>query len=114
MGKQLNPLEKEFLIKQYRRKQNIRLVDFCAINDICEASMKKWMAQYDAEGIEGLSRGFKDPLILPANVERTEENYRKEILKLRIENERLKKNYTVQKDENGEIQYIRLKEKTTK
>lgn len=114
MGKQLNPLEKEFLIKQYRKRTNIKLSDFCFMNGISETSFKKWMVKYDAEGIEGLSRGLRDPIVLPDNIDRTEENYRKEILKLRIENERLKKNYTVQKDENGEIHYIRLKEKTTK
>jgi len=34
------------------------------------------------------------PDVLPEGVDRTEENYKREILKLRIENERLKKNYS--------------------
>ncbi|HEY5500167.1 MAG TPA: hypothetical protein VIK20_07280 [Bacteroidales bacterium] len=33
--------------------------------------------------------------VLPEGIDRTEESYKREILKLRIENERLKKNYTV-------------------
>ena len=52
--------------------------------------------------------------ILPEGVDRTEENYKREILKLRIENERLKKNYTVEKRENGETVFIPLKPKNSK
>ena len=44
----------------------------------------------------------------------TEEAYKREILKLRIENERLKKNYTVQMNEAGEQEYVRLKAKNSK
>ena len=44
----------------------------------------------------------------------TEEAYKREILKLRIENERLKKNYTVQENEAGEQEYVRLKPKNSK
>ena len=43
-----------------------------------------------------------------------EEAYKKEILKLRIENERLKKNYTVRTNEAGEQEYVRLKPKNSK
>ena len=43
-----------------------------------------------------------------------EENYKREILKLRIENERLKKNYTVKTLENGEQVYVPLKPKNSK
>ena len=52
--------------------------------------------------------------MLPEGVDRTEESYRREILKLRIEHERLKKHYAVRMNEAGEPEYIRLKEKTTK
>jgi hypothetical protein len=47
-------------------------------------------------------------------VDRTEESYKREILRLRIENERLKKNYAVVTNENGEQEYVRLKEKSLK
>lgn len=43
-----------------------------------------------------------------------EEAYKKEILRLRIENERLKKNYTVRTNEAGEQEYVRLKPKNLK
>lgn len=49
--------------------------------------------------------------VLPEGINPTEEAYKREILKLRIENERLKKNYTVQMNEDGEQEYVRLKKK---
>ncbi len=101
MGKQLNPLEKEFLIRTYRAKTDVKLADFCRMNDVSDASMRKWMKLYDEGGLEGLSRVSELGEVLPEGVDRSEENYKREILKLRIENERLKKNYTVQKTEDG-------------
>ena len=50
--------------------------------------MTKWRS---GNSIEGLTRGIKDPDIIPEGIDKTEENYKREILKLRIENERLKK-----------------------
>ena len=77
--------------------------------------MRKWIKQYEEGGIEGLARAdaeIRD--ILPEGIDRTEEAYKKEILKLRIENERLKKNYTVRTNEAGEQEYVRLKPKNSK
>lgn len=91
MGKQLSPLEKEFLIKTYRAKTEVKLSDFCQMNDVSETSMRKWIKQYEGGGIEGLSRAGEMGDVLPEGIDRTEENYKREILKLRIENERLKK-----------------------
>ena len=65
-------------------------------------------------GIEGLSRAGEMGDVLPEGIDRTEENYKREILKLRIENERLKKNYTVQKTEDGQTVFIRLSPKNSK
>ncbi len=84
-----NPFEKEMLIKTYR-KSKMKLGEFCMLHNVSTMSMKKWMEKYDALGIEGLAKGSKID-ILPEGVDRTEENYKNEILKLRIENERLKK-----------------------
>ena len=115
MGKQLNPLENEFLIRTYRAKTEIPLNDFCYINDVSVTSMKKWMHLYDNGGLDALARqtaGVDE--ILPEGVDRTEENYKREILKLRIENERLKKNYTVQKTDDGQTVFIPLRPKNSK
>lgn len=115
MSKHLNPLEKEFLIKRYRSNQRIKLKDFCINNDVSETAFRKWLKQYEEGGLEGLARADKDIQdILPEGVDRTEEAYKREILKLRIENERLKKSYTVQTKEDGTQEFIRLKPKNSK
>lgn len=51
--------------------------------------------------------------VLPEGVDRTEEAYKREIIRLRIENERLKKNYTVETSEDGKTVYVPLKPKNT-
>ena len=114
MGKQLSPLEKEVLIKTYKAKIEVKLSDFCQMNDVSETSMRKWIKQYEAGEIEGFSRVGEMGDVLPEGIDRTEENYKREILKLRIENERLKKNYTVQKTEDGQTVFIRLSPKNSK
>ena len=115
MSKHLNPLEKEFLVKQYKNNPTIKMSDFCRANNVSDAALRKWIKQYDEGGIEGLARADADiKEILPEGIGRTEEAYKKEILKLRIENERLKKNYTVRTNEAGEQEYVRLKPKTSK
>ena len=115
MSKHLNPLEKEFLIRRFRSNQRISIKDFCKNNGITEASLKKWMKQYDEGGLEGLARAdaqSKD--VLPEGVDRTEESNKREILKLRIELERLKKSYAVQTNEDGEREYVRLRPRSSK
>lgn len=115
MARHLNPLEKEFLIRQYKGNSRIRIEQFCDANHITSQSLKKWMKQYDEGGIEALARADAQTReVLPEGVDRTEESYKREILKLRIENERLKKNYAVQRNEAGELEYVRLKEKNSK
>ena len=119
MSKQLNALEKEFLIKRFKESKNVKLADFCRINGISDTAFRKWLQIYNEEGLEGLSKGSnkhgnKNPPILPEGVEETKENYKREILKLRIENERLKKNYTVRTNQDGETVFVRLKDKNSK
>ena len=115
MSKHLNPLEKEFLIRQYKGNPKIKLSDFCDANHVSDSAFKKWMKQYDEGGLEGLARADAEiGDVLPEGIDRTEEAYKREILKLRIENERLKKNYTVRTNEAGEQEYVRLKPKNLK
>lgn len=88
---------------------------YCINNNISETSFRKWLKQYQAGGIEGLARADSEsPDILPEGIEKTEEAYKREILKLRIEMERLKKNYMVRTKEDGTQEYIRLKPKNSK
>ena len=66
--------------------------DFCITNNISITAFKKWLKQYEENGLEGLARADSTiPDVLPEGIDRTEEAYKREILKLRIENERLKK-----------------------
>ena len=106
--KRLNPFEKEFLIRQFRESSALKLPQFCEANGITAQTFRRWMAQYDAAGIEGLSRGSKYPELLPGSVDPTVENYKKEILRLTIENERLKKNYVARTTPDGRIQIQHL------
>lgn len=114
MGKHFNPLEKEFLIRNFRSNLRIRLVDFCNANNISSSAFKKWIKQYNECGLEGLARADSEFMeVLPEGIDRTEESYKREILKLRIENERLKENYTVRTNETGEQEFVRLKAKNS-
>lgn len=111
----LNPLEKEFLIRQFRLNGRIKLSDFCTMHNVSDTAFRKWLKQYEEGGLEGLSRADVEiKEVLPEGIDRTEEAYKREILRLRIENERLKKSYAVQMNETGEPEYIRLKEKSLK
>ena len=115
MGKHLTPLQKEFLIHKYKGNPGIKLGDFCDANSISDGAFKKWLKQYEEQGLDGLARADAEiGSVLPEGMDPTEEAYKREILKLRIENERLKKNYTVQTNEAGEQEYVRLKPKNTK
>ena len=114
MAKHLNPLEKEFLIRQYKTSQRTSK-EFCMMNNITEPSLKRWIKQYEEGGLEGLARADAEiQSIVPEGFDRTEESYKREILKLRIATERLKKSYAVQMHSDGHMEYVRLKEKSSK
>ena len=92
MGKHLNPLEKEFLIRKYKSNPRLKMRDFCEAHSISTGAFQQWIKQYDEGGLEGLARADSEiKEVLPEGIDRTEEAYKREILKLRIENERLKK-----------------------
>ena len=115
MAKHLNPLEKEFLIRKFKGNQRVKLSDFCTANNISDAAFRRWLKLYDEGGLEALARADAEvQQVLPDGVDRTEEAYRREIIRLRIENERLKKNYSVRTNEAGEQEYVRLREKSSK
>lgn len=114
MAKHLNPLEKEFLIRQYKTSQRTAK-EFSAMHNITEPTLKRWLKQYEEGGLEGLARADAEiQSIVPEGFDRTEESYKREILRLRIENERLKKSYAVQRNPDGGLEYVRLKEKSLK
>jgi len=111
----LNPLEKEMLIKLYWRSPGVKLGEFCRINNVSDASFKAWIKQYESDGLEGLYRSKKMPELLPEGVDKTAENYKRELIKTRIELERLKKNYTRTLSPDGKpTEFVPLSEKSTK
>jgi len=115
MGNILNPLEKEVLIKLYRRSPGIKVMDFCRANNISDTAFKTWIRQYDEEGLEGLYRSKKTPELLPDGVDKTAENYKRELIKTRLELERLKKNYTRTQSVDGKPKgFATLSDKNTK
>jgi transposase-like protein len=111
----LNPLEKEMLIKLYWRSPGVKLGEFCRINNISDTAFKSWIKKYTSEGLEGLYRSKKVPELLPEDVDKTAENYKRELIKARIELERLKKNYTrIQSSDGKPMAFVPLSEKNTR
>jgi transposase-like protein len=107
--------KKQAFLSLLSNNPRISIKDFCESNGITDSSLKKWMKQYDEGGLEGLARADAEiKEVLPEGIDRTEESYKREILKLRIENERLKKSYAVQTNADGEREYVRLKPRSSK
>lgn len=114
MGKHYNPLEKEFLIHQFKRQNHLKLSEFCTVHNISDSAFRAWLKQYTEGGLDGLARSDSQiGELLPAGTDKTEEAYKREIIRLRIENERLKKKYLVQIQEGKKV-FIPLEEKNTK
>ena len=110
----LNPLEKEMLIKLYYRSPGIKLGEFCRANNISDGSFKTWIKKYEEEGLEGLYRSKRTPELLPEGVDKTLENYKRELIKTRMELERVKKNYTQTLSPDGKLTgYATLSDKNT-
>ena len=62
---------------------------------VSDAVFRRWLKNYEEDGLEGLARADSQaPNVLPEGFDRTEESYKREIMRLRIENERLKKLYS--------------------
>jgi len=115
MGNILNPLEKEVLIKLYRRSPGVKLGEFCRANNVSDTAFKNWMKKYDEQGLEGLYRSKKAPELLPDGIDKTVENYKRELIKTRLELERLKKNYTqIHISDGKQKAYVTLSAKNMK
>ena len=97
----LNPLEKEMLIRLYRRNPNTTMSEFCTANSVSIGAFKNWVKKYDEGGLAALYRTKKEPTLLPEGVDENEENLRRELIRTRLELERLKKGYTRTLDADG-------------
>ena len=86
-GKQLDPLQKEALIQEYREKGGL-MHEFCESHGVAVSSFKRWIKQYESKGIAGLARADKlFEGLFPENGG-TIESYKKLIMQLTIENAR--------------------------
>lgn len=111
----LNPLEKEVLIKLYRRNPDVKLADFRAANNVSTAAFSSRIKKHDADGLSGLYRTKATPTILPEGIEENEENLRRDLIRTRIELERLKKGYAQIRDADGKpTGYVPVYDKTTR
>ena len=73
MAKHLNPLEKEFLIHQFKRNPTIKLSDFCEAHQISVSALRNWIKQYEEFGLDGLARADAEiGSVLPEGVDPTE------------------------------------------
>ena len=107
------PEEKERLIKEYIDSGKGYIV-FAREKGIEPEIFRKWKKQYEEKGIEGLisNTGKKATGRPKAKLDQIEQ-LQNEILKLRIENERLKKGYYV-KGDGARKEYVTSLEKNTK
>ena len=107
------PEEKEKLILEYFNS-GIGYARFAENHDIDRTIFLKWVQKYRENGIDGLkSNSGKNSIGRPKGKLSQLEKLQKEILELRIENERLKKGYFV-KGDGARKEYVTSLEKNTK
>ena len=93
----------------------IRLSDFCRADNVSEAAFKTWLKKYDAEGLSGLCRSKKTPSLLPDGVDETEESLRRELIRTRIELERLKRGHArIPRGDGTPGEFVPVSEKSTR
>lgn len=115
MKKHLNPFEKEELLKEFKAKAWESVEDFCKAHNIGVSTFYKWSKQYAEEGLKGLSKKLgKNTILERLGHKIAAKDYEEEILRLSIENARLKKNYTVQETPDGKTVFIRLRPKSSR
>ena len=107
------PEEKEKLVLEYL-KLGIGYRPFAEQHGIAREPFRSWIKKYSQFGIEGLkSNTGKNSTGRPKAKLNQIEQLQKEILELRIENERLKKGYFV-KGDGARKEYVTSLEKNTK
>lgn len=111
----LSAMEKEFYVRKYMEHPEISFAKFCKVYDIPKSSFAEWIHKYREHGLMGLEDArVRLRKVLPPDTEQTERNLRLEVLRLRIENERLKKNYTARRGEDGRMEYTRLRPRSSR
>ncbi len=115
------PEEKEKLILEWQLS-GMKVIDFVNEKKISRSAFKKWRRKYKKEGINGL-KSETGKVINPEKAKNKgihlrkpktrEEELELQVIKLQIENERLKKGYTV-KGDGAKKEYVSTLEKNTK
>lgn len=101
--------------KALQEQSRLKLSDFCRANNVSEAAFKTWLKKYGAEGLSGLYRSKKTPSLLPEGVDETEETLRRELIKTRIELERLKKGYIrIPREDGTPGEFVPVSEKSAR
>ena len=110
------PEEKEQILLEYY-SGNIGRNEICKKYGISITTLKQWRKKYKEDGIEGLKSksGKKKGLNKgrPKNVRTYQEELELKIMKLEIENARLKKGYLV-KGDGAQKEYVTTLEENTK
>ena len=115
------PEEKEKLILEWQLS-GMKVIDFVNNKKISESAFRKWRRKYKKEGINGLKsetgkvinpEKAKNKGIYLRKPKTREEELELQVIKLQIENERLKKGYTV-KGDGAKKEYVSTLEKNTK
>lgn len=104
-GKQLKTEEKIRLMELYHDSEEA-VEEFCNTHGLSRTTFYRIKKEYDGHRVE-------QTLSEAEHIQR-EKELQLENMKLKIENERLKKNYTVRKTEDGKMEYIRLRAKNSK
>ncbi len=105
------PLEKEKMVLEFK-SLNLKVKDYCNKRHISDSSLRKWIAAYDANGLEGLVEDEELRQLLKHTKTDPKDQLR-EIITLRIENERLKKGYQV-KGGGSKKEFVTIKGKNSK
>ncbi len=107
------PKEKEKIIKEYLQS-GLGYKVIARKHNISDSVLRKWIKAYNENGLDGLvSKTGKKAIGRPKAKLNQIEQLEQEILKLRIENERLKKGYLV-KGDGARKEYVTSLEKNTK
>ena len=115
------PEEKEKLIIEWKAS-GLNVIDFVKEHEISRSAFRTWRYKYEKEGINGLisetgknvdPEKAKNKGIYLRKPKTREEELELQVIKLQIENERLKKGYTM-KGDGAKKEYGSSLEKNTK
>lgn len=106
-GKKYTTLEEKYRLLRLYYESDDSVDTFCLKHGLDRSSMFRWIRKFGPDIDKEIEHGENER-------KEIEKQLRQEVLKLKIENERLKKKYMVRKTPDGKTEYIRLKAKNTK